>query len=104
MSGTAESPRLAVVTGASAGVTVTCLCPGPTRTRFQERAEMEDSGLFDLSVVMDSATVAERGVDAALAGETIRTPGLANRFNAFSSRLLPLTWLARVVKKVQAPR
>ncbi|HEX2973397.1 MAG TPA: SDR family oxidoreductase, partial [Tepidisphaeraceae bacterium] len=41
------------------GVTVTALCPGPTRTAFQSRAGMEEVKLFSSSfAIMDSPTVA----------------------------------------------
>ena len=40
------------------GVTVTCLCPGPTDTGFQGRAGVENSRLFQQFGAMDAKTVA----------------------------------------------
>src|SRR5207253_1790491 len=40
------------------GVTVTALCPGPTESGFQKRANMEDSKLVRGKLIMDAATVA----------------------------------------------
>jgi hypothetical protein len=86
------------------GVSVTCLCPGPTESEFTDHADMDASSLFSNSVVMDARPVAEAGVAAALDGEVIRTPGLMNKLNALSSRLFPRGFLARVVKRIQGPR
>lgn len=86
------------------GVTVTCLCPGPTETEFTDVASMDDSRLFDMSLVMKSRTVAEAGVEAAEKGEKIRTPGIMNKVNAVSARLTPRPLMAKIVKRFQAPK
>ena len=83
------------------GVTVTCLCPGPTESRFQEAAGMERSGLFDHQPVMTAEEVAHSAVGATLRGKKIHVTGLMNRLTAFSSRLAPRPVAARVVKKIQ---
>jgi len=84
------------------GVTITALCPGPTRTGFHARATMESSNLVGQGRMMDSATVGRIGVDGMLAGKRIVIPGLANRIGARLPRLLPrgavTAITARVVK------
>lgn len=85
------------------GVTVTCYCPGPTESRFQERAGMEESNLFKRQVVMEADDVARQGVAAALRGRPVFVPGLMNRLGAFASRLAPRPFAARAVKRVQGP-
>jgi len=55
---------------AGTGVTVTALCPGPTASGFQERGQMQDSGLVKGKKIMDARTVAEAGYTAMLAGKT----------------------------------
>ena len=86
------------------GVSVTCLFPGPTESRFQERAGMGRSGLFRFSRVMESAEVARAGVDAALAGRRSHVPGVLNKVSAQAHRLAPRGVAARVVKRVQEER
>lgn len=85
------------------GVTVTCLCPGPVETEFQAIAGTDHSKLHRNSVVLDVDRVAAEGVEATLAGTALHVPGLANKANAFASRLFPRTFLARAVRLFQAP-
>lgn len=86
------------------GVTVTCLCPGPTRTEFQERAGMSRSRLFEVQPVMESEVVTRQGVDAALAGRSLQVTGTLNKLNAFSTRLLPRGLAAKIARRVQSER
>ncbi len=86
------------------GVTVTCLCPGPTKTEFHERAEMEQSGLLRVGRLMDAASVARAGVDGMLRGKRLVLPGVANKVAAFATRLAPRRGLTRLVDAIQAPR
>src|SRR6266446_5779728 len=52
------------------GVTVTCLCPGPTTTGFEERANLRQSRLFR-GPVLDAKTVALAGYRACMRGKTL---------------------------------
>lgn len=85
----------------NAPVTVTVLCPGPTSTAFQKRADMEDSGLMRYLGVMDAATVAEAGYRGMWRGRRIVIPGLMNRLTPLSVRLTPRTLVARMVGLIQ---
>lgn len=71
------------------GVTVTTLCPGPTRTDFFERAGMKGSKLEKIPFIMSPAEVAEIGFSGLRKGKTIVIPGLVNKIIAFSARLFP---------------
>ncbi|PWR20463.1 SDR family NAD(P)-dependent oxidoreductase [Zavarzinia compransoris] len=73
------------------GVTVTALCPGPTRTNFMETADVAGNALFSkgLVPVMTSAEVARIGHDAARRGQVIAIAGLMNQIGAFVPRLAP---------------
>jgi len=82
------------------GVTVTALCPGPARTGFQRRANMEDSRLVS-GRIMDARTVAVAGYRAMQQGRTVVIPGLRNRLLALTPRLGPRWLAARVVKNMQ---
>ena len=77
------------------GVTVTALCPGPTRTAFQQRAKMDQAKLFRLKV-MESMPVAKAGYEGMLRGRPIVIPGFPNKLVAFCSRLLSRPLLAKV--------
>jgi short-subunit dehydrogenase len=87
-----------------AGVTVTCLCPGPTRTEFAAAAVVGGSRLFDSPYVMDAAPVAEAGYRAAMRGRRVVVPGLLNRLGAFATRFVPRPLLMRVVHRIQDRR
>ncbi|HEX4795521.1 MAG TPA: SDR family oxidoreductase [Humisphaera sp.] len=73
------------------GVTVTALCPGPTQTRFAERAGLTGTKAFSENV-MDPADVARCGFDAMMLGKPLEVPGLRNKM-----RMLPLPWVPRRV-------
>jgi len=75
------------------GVTVTALCPGPTRTEMAEA--FEEAGFADWFLA-DARRVAQEGFDACKAGQVIRVPGLANQALVTWSRLQP-RWLVRAV-------
>lgn len=84
------------------GVTVTALCPGPTRTGFQAGARMEGVRLLKSPLVMDAATVARAGHDGLRCGKTIVIPGLANKLLAQSIRFTPRALVTRIVRKLQS--
>lgn len=77
-------------------VTVTALCPGPTRTEFVGKAEMEDSPLF--RSLMDAATVARQGYRAMRGGQTRIITGWGNKLLAYTSKISP-DWIVRKVTR-----
>lgn len=85
------------------GVTVTCLCPGPTRTEFQRRASMQHSGLMNFGV-MESGEVARAGLDGLFAGKRVVIPGFLNRLSVLSPRFLPRAVVPKIVEMIQAGR
>ncbi len=78
------------------GVTVTCLCPGPTQTEFFKNARMGDSGMA--SRKMDSLKVAKIGYNALKKGKTIVIPGLFYKLLAFSVRTAPRRMVAKITE------
>ena len=70
------------------GITVTCLCPGATRTKFAQRADMENSRLFKLGA-MRSIDVARAGYEGMMRGKTMVIPGFLNKLLAQSVRFSP---------------
>src|SRR3989442_8521504 len=82
------------------GVTVTALCPGPTRTGFQKRGVMEDSRLVQGNIA-DAASVALAGYRGLMAGKTIVIPGFSNKLIPWVVRLSPRGAVTRVVRRMQ---
>jgi short-subunit dehydrogenase len=83
------------------GVTVTCLCPGPTATEFDKRAKMTKSNLFKKENLMDARTVARIGWDAMKAGKPLVIPGRKNAAMAFMTRFVPMHISASLARKFQ---
>ncbi len=83
------------------GITVTALCPGPTASGFQIRAEMESSKLFKRKKVPSSMDVAEYGYDALMKGKTVAVHGTMNYLKSLSPRFFPRNMVAKVVRKMQ---
>lgn len=85
------------------GVTVTCLCPGPTRTGFQATAGMNGTALFKSAFIMTAARAAEIGYRAMLRGKPLVVAGRRNAFFAFCTRLVPRMAAGSIAKRLQAP-
>jgi short-subunit dehydrogenase len=85
------------------GVSVTCLCPGPTRTGFQKRAGLRQSATFR-GGAHESRGVARAGIAGALAGRRRVIPGLANKLATLAPRLLPRDVLTGLVARIQRGR
>ncbi len=82
------------------GVTVTALCPGPTRTGFQKLGRMEDSRLVQ-GKIGDARSVAEAGYRGMMAGRTLVIPGFANKLVPWVPRLLPRSVVPAMVRRAQ---
>jgi len=89
------------------GVTVTTLCPGPTKSQFFDRAGMGAMPLLDGPWMpqMTSASVAKAGVDAALRGKRRIVPGIMNYLSSKAPIFMPrfiqlgvLNWLQGPIK------
>ncbi len=83
------------------GVTVTTLCPGPTKSGFQKLAQMEKSKLIR-GKMSDTYKVAQAGYKALAAGKRIEVVGIENKFLVHMLRILPRTLTAKIVKNAQA--
>jgi uncharacterized protein len=82
------------------GVTVTCLCPGPTESEFAKRADMEESRLFKMGR-MTSEEVARAGYRAMMQGKTLIISGLQNKIMAESVRFAPRKMVTAIARRVQ---
>jgi hypothetical protein len=70
------------------GVRVQVLCPGFTRTEFQERAGIDTSQIPSL-VWMSSEEVVDDSLAALRRARVVCVPGIANRFTATMTGFLP---------------
>jgi len=72
------------------GVSVTCFCPGNTRTLFFERAGGEGAKANKRRMLeMDAASAAKHGYKALAKGKTTAASGLLMSLGMFSLRLTP---------------
>ena len=85
------------------GVTVSCVCPGPVPTGFQERAGFGPGGRSTL-LSLSAERVARVAVDRTLRGRALVIPGWKNRLVAGLARLLPWRWSAPLVHRVMRRR
>lgn len=86
------------------GVTVTALCPPPTETNFDDRAQIGQARAFRsrFASVADPASVAQAGYVGLLQGKRIVTPNLTARLMAASPRVMPRGLMVRVSKVMQS--
>ncbi len=83
------------------GVTVTALCPGPTKTDFQKRADIEGTRIVHSGLMMDAETVAKEAYRGLMKGKPLVIPGIKNKIAAFSVRLSPRRLVTRIVRSLQ---
>jgi uncharacterized protein len=83
------------------GVTVTCLCPGPTASGFQAAASIENSKLVNGKKLPSSKQVAEYGYRAMLKGKVVAVEGFMNNLMAASVSFVPRSMVRKMVKKIQ---
>jgi short-subunit dehydrogenase len=88
----------------NSGVTVTALCPGPTRTDFAAEAQVGNSRLFTAFGIADATDVAEYGVAAMLHGRRVAIPGIKNKIVAQANRFAPRALSAKVSRLAQESR
>lgn len=82
------------------GVSVSVLCPGPTKTGFSDRANLGQSKLFK-SGVMDVKEVADAAYKGLHKKKTVIIPGLKNKMLAAAVRFMPRKTVTGVVRKTQ---
>ncbi len=77
------------------GVTVMALCPGPTRTEFQDVADVNEAGVPSFAY-MDAKTVVTQALASAKRGKSVRINGIINTVMAQSIRFTPRSLVARI--------
>ena len=85
------------------GVTVTALCPGPTASGFQDKADMHASALVKGKKLPTSEAVAAQGYRALQRGQRVYIPGCMNWLLAQSVRFTPRNVVTALVKQMSQP-
>jgi len=78
------------------GVTVSALCPGPTKTEFATRSGKRDAGF-----AMDARSVALAGIRGMHKGKLVIIPGFKYKLEVFGISLLPAKMAARIIRRWQ---
>ncbi len=87
-------------------IQVSVLCPGPTKTEFQDRAGVQNSTLFSGKrlPISTSREVAQAGFNGLMKGKTVIIPGLLNRIGVVGSRFSPSSVTNRMVEELHRSR
>jgi short-subunit dehydrogenase len=80
------------------GVSVTALCPGPTRTGFVDALDADVSGTAIYHKLASPEPVVSAGLRALDRGRPVVVPGLKNRLMATGSRLSP-GWVGALISR-----
>jgi short-subunit dehydrogenase len=83
------------------GVTVTALCPGPTPTGFQERANVGKLKGLRMMMRVSPEAVVRAGYNGMKHGRPVVIPGALNNVHVFLLRLVPRRLVTNVVRKIQ---
>jgi hypothetical protein len=81
------------------GITVTTLCPGPTKTNFQKEAKIDGGKLFGKNIPTGKE-LAEYGYEAMVQGKRVTVYGFRNKVLAQASRFAPRKIITRMVRKI----
>lgn len=116
IAGMVPTPRLAVYSATKAfvhfftdalqeelkgtGVTMTGLYPGASDTEFFERANAEDTRMYQDAPLYTAKEVALAGYEALMNGKKRAIPGLMNKIQAASSSIMPDSLLQKAMNKL----
>ncbi len=78
------------------GVTVTCLCPGGTKTQWHSRAQTEDIRLHRFTRMLDAGTVAELGYQGLMRNKRVVVTGFDNNMTVLLSKFAPRSVVLKV--------
>jgi short-subunit dehydrogenase/uncharacterized protein YndB with AHSA1/START domain len=79
-----------------AGVAVTALCPGPTRTGFVDALGAKVDHTFIYHRLAEPEPVITAGLRALDKGRAVVIPGVRNKVMAVGGRFIPREWLTRI--------
>ena len=82
------------------GVTVSALCPGPTKTHFAETAEADKSDIFS-GKLPSAYEVAQYGLKSLNKNRVVAVHGFKNKFQVQLTRVFPRSLARYIVGKIQ---
>ncbi len=82
------------------GVAISILCPGATKTRFQDTAKINDTLIIRMGM-MSAETVADVGYRGLMSGKTIIVPGILNKAMVQVLRISPRKLVRAIILKMQ---
>ncbi|MBW6411059.1 SDR family NAD(P)-dependent oxidoreductase [Clostridium weizhouense] len=80
------------------GIKVSCLCPGPVKTSFQNKSGIKKSKQAQ-KYLMDPQEVAKEGYKEFLKGKAIIIPGTKNKLIVWLSKFIPRALSRKVILK-----
>ncbi|MCL2862742.1 MAG: SDR family oxidoreductase [Methanimicrococcus sp.] len=86
------------------GVTVTAVCPGPTKTGFEEAAGSGARKLFDTAKRASAKKVALFSYQATMSGKIVAVPGFKYKIAASGQKILPRRAVSAFILKLQGEK
>ena len=86
------------------GVTVTAVCPGPTRTGFARAAGISPKAPAGGAPAMDARVVAEMAFRGTMVGKRVVVTGFRNKVAVAIGKYFPRAFTAELVRKIQMAR
>ncbi len=82
------------------GISVTTLCPGPTRSNFAATAGNKDSKAFQSNKIPTSAQVAEYGYKSMIRGKSVAIHGFINKILVSTIRFTPRKLVVKITRRM----
>ena len=82
---------------------VSCLCPGPTVSKFRDRAGTDKTRLGKTSKPMASMPVAQEGYEGFVRNKRVVITGGRNRMLVGAAKMLPREQVLKTVRRLQEP-
>ena len=82
------------------GVTVTVLCPGPTKTGFEQAAQMKNSTMFTFMKAATPRAVAQKAYRAMMAGRKVVYHSPQTYLVNLGTRIAPRSLAAKMARKI----
>lgn len=86
------------------GVTVSCICPGPTSTQFDKVAKMKNSNMFTFHKPQSADAVAKCIYQIYLHPKPVRYHGTLTHISNIACRLLPRKLLCQITKYINGSK